>query len=265
MSHNDAVAFLGWLNKQENEKKPSYRLPTEAEWEYACRAGSQELYGADDDPKSLVRVANIAGDADGFKCTSPVGSFEPNAWHLYDMIGNVWEWCDDWYGAKFYPSSPKENPHNIAAGSYRVFRGGSWYNTAEYCRAAYRYWLTPTNTRPPPGFATGPRSRIGSCRQAGLCPGAEAGLGSKRSRPQTGPERKGMTAEGHRPAAGDEGRSPRLGAVDRSIADALVNVSRVELVRSGQIRDDQRCGLNSSLGPLSAAKVPDCSIPAGST
>jgi formylglycine-generating enzyme required for sulfatase activity/tRNA A-37 threonylcarbamoyl transferase component Bud32 len=143
VSHNDAVAFLGWLNQQENEKKRGYRLPTEAEWEYACRAGTRGLYGGEDDPKSLARIANLAGDADGFKYTSPVGSFAPNAWQLYDMIGNVWEWCDDWYNDKFYQPSPKEkspreNPHNTAGASSRVFRGGSWYSAPRRCRPANR-------------------------------------------------------------------------------------------------------------------------------
>ena len=157
MSHNDAVAFLGWLNEQEKEKKRGYRLPTEAEWEYACRAGTRGLYGGDDDPESLVRIANVAdasykkvnpnatcirGD-DGYACTAPVGSFEPNAWHLYDMIGNVWEWCDDWYDEKFYQSSPKENPHNASGASRRVIRGGSWNFAPGYCRPAFRRWLVP--------------------------------------------------------------------------------------------------------------------------
>ncbi len=124
VSYNDALAFLGWLNEQETEKKRGYCLPTEAEWEYACRAGTGGIYGGSDDPESLVRIANVAdasykkqfpnstcirGD-DGFVYTAPVGSFEPNAWHLYDMIGNVWEWCDDGYDPKFYQSSPKEDP-----------------------------------------------------------------------------------------------------------------------------------------------------------
>jgi formylglycine-generating enzyme required for sulfatase activity len=156
VSHNDAMAFLGWLNEQETEKKRGYRLPTEAQWEYACRAGTGGLYGGDD-PESLVRIANVAdaslkkvfpdrtcirGD-DGFVYTAPVGSFEPNAWHLYDMLGNVWEWCDDWYDREFYQLSPGENPHNTAEASDRVIRGGSWYNAPGGCRPARRIRRTP--------------------------------------------------------------------------------------------------------------------------
>jgi formylglycine-generating enzyme required for sulfatase activity len=157
VSHNDAVEFLKWLNEQETEKKRDYRLPTEAQWEYACRADTGGLYGGDDDPESLVRVANvpdashkkvfpnatcIRGD-DGFVYTAPVGKFEPDAWHLYDMLGNVWEWCDDWYDPRFHQSSPGENPHNTAKASGRVIRGGSWYYHPGFCRPAFRRWSTP--------------------------------------------------------------------------------------------------------------------------
>lgn len=157
VSHNDTMAFLGWLNTQEHGKKRSYRLPTEAEWEYACRAGTGGLYGGSDDPESLVRVANVAdasfkkvdpdatcirGD-DGYAYTAPVGSFEPNAWHLYDMIGNVWEWCGDWYDPTYDKSSPREDPHNTAMASPRVVRGGCWYAPPWNCRPAARARYAP--------------------------------------------------------------------------------------------------------------------------
>ena len=205
MSHNDAVAFLGWLNEQETEKNRGYRLPTEAEWEYACRAGTGGFTGASDDPESLVRIANVAdaslkkvlpnatcirGD-DGFVYTAPVGSFEPNAWHLYDMIGNVWEWCDDWFDPKFYQSSPKENPHNTAEASSRVIRGGSWSDDPGVLPPGgplrVRAGVPVRRPRVPRGRSPG----IGPSKQ-GMCPGAEAGRGSRRSRPPTEPERKGV-------------------------------------------------------------------------
>ena len=156
VTHNDAMAFLGWLAKQKNEKSRGYRLPTEAEWEYACRAGTGGLYGASDDPESLVRIANVAdaslmkvipnatcirGD-DGYAYTAPVGSFEPNAWHLHDMIGNAWEWCDDWFDPKFSQSPPEENSHSMAMASSRVIRGGCWHPPWNG-RPAYRYGYGP--------------------------------------------------------------------------------------------------------------------------
>jgi formylglycine-generating enzyme len=158
VSHNDAAAFLGWLAEQKTEKSRGYRLPTEAEWEYACRAGTGVFHRGDDDPEGLVRIANVAdasykkvnpnatwcirGD-DGYAYTAPVGSFERNAWHLYDTIGNVWECCEDWYDPKCYQSSPKENPQNVAKSSSRVIRGGSWGAQPRYCRPASRFGLAP--------------------------------------------------------------------------------------------------------------------------
>jgi sulfatase modifying factor 1 len=157
VSRTDALAFLGWLNDQEKNQSRGYRLPTEAEWEYACRAGTRGLYGESDDPESLVRIANVADASlkkimpdvtciasnDGHTYTSPVGSFAHNGWHLYDMIGNVWEWCDDWYDASFYKSAPKEDPRNVKEASHRVIRGGAWDFDPGSCRPAFRNWYWP--------------------------------------------------------------------------------------------------------------------------
>jgi formylglycine-generating enzyme required for sulfatase activity len=166
VSHNDAQAFLGWLNEQEKSGSRTYRLPTEAQWEYACRAGTGGLYGGSDDPESLVRIANVAdaslkklhpnftcirGD-DGYAYTAPVDSFEPNAWQLYDMIGNAWEWCEDWFDAKFYQSSPKEDPCNLKGAPYRVIRGGGWYDHPRFCRPAYRNRFAPEDRSSDLGF-----------------------------------------------------------------------------------------------------------------
>ncbi len=123
ISYHDAVAFADWLSQKDNA---SYRLPTEAEWEYACRAGAdtelpwgQGMPGGGD-------YANLVGDEDGYPHTSPVASFEPNAWGLYDMIGNVWEWCADWVSDDYYASSPKRNPVGPDHGTTKAYRGGSW-------------------------------------------------------------------------------------------------------------------------------------------
>ncbi len=155
VSLNDAQAFIAWLNRKEGE---TYRLPTEAEWEYACRAGTTTRYFCGDDPEGLAVVGNIAdGTAkekfpnwstinarDGYVYTAPVGRFRPNAWGLYDMLGNVWEWCADWCADDYYKQSPVDDPQGASTGSLRVIRGGGWDDSAEYCRAASRYGSTPT-------------------------------------------------------------------------------------------------------------------------
>lgn len=108
-----------------------YRLPTEAEWEYACRAGAGGAAGSADSPDQLKLVAWF--DANSQSKPHPVGQRKPNAWGLYDMLGNVWEWCNDFYGPKFYRHSPEENPRGPEAGEKRVLRGGAWSSTAENC------------------------------------------------------------------------------------------------------------------------------------
>ena len=104
-----------------------YRLPTEAEWEYACRAKSTTLYPFGDDAGKLDEHAWYTGNAEGK--THPVGQKLPNAWGLYDMLGNVWEWCTDRYDEKYYASSPSADPPGAAGASHRVIRGGSWVST----------------------------------------------------------------------------------------------------------------------------------------
>jgi formylglycine-generating enzyme required for sulfatase activity len=156
---NDAVAFCAWLSKAEGK---TYRLPTEAEWEYACRAGATTRYWCGDDPQELVRVANLADQAgaregrkesprwdhlaltgnDGHVYTAPVGSYKPNAWGVYDMHGNVWEWCADRY-EEHYAKSPRDDPKGPATGHLRVRRGGAWHSYPLWARAAFRNYNTP--------------------------------------------------------------------------------------------------------------------------
>ena len=155
VSWNDAAAFCQWLSKKEGK---AYRLPTEAEWEYACRAGTTTRYSSGDDPEALAEVGNVADAAaraqfpdwkytlkasDGYVFTSPVGSFKPNALGLYDMHGNAWQWCADWYGAEYYAAFPVDDPTGPASGNDRVLRGGSWGGGPLNSRSANRSRITP--------------------------------------------------------------------------------------------------------------------------
>jgi formylglycine-generating enzyme required for sulfatase activity len=163
VSWNDAVAFCDWLTKQEQR---TYRLPTEAEWEFACRAGTTGRYSHGDDPEGLVKVGNVADATahetwkvpvrlradDKFPFTAPVGRFEPNAFGLCDMHGNVWEWCLDRADVEYYRTAPPIDPIGPAAGDKRVGRGGSWYDPPWKCLSAYRRAASPDDRRGNLGF-----------------------------------------------------------------------------------------------------------------
>ena len=142
VSWNDAQAFIEKLNKLvELPKGWKYALPSEAQWEYACRAGTQSVFGFGDSLSS--REANFDGNSPygsakkgpylGQTCV--VGSYKPNGWGLYDMHGNVYEWCADWYGEMLAGGS---DPVGASIGANRVFRGGSWFDRGFYCRSASR-------------------------------------------------------------------------------------------------------------------------------
>jgi len=136
----DCQDFLSKLKAKVDDLTP--RLPTEAEWEYACRAGSTGAYHFGEKPADLNAYAWY--DKNSKETTHPVGGKKPNAWGLYDMHGNVYEWCADVYEASYYLSSPGENPQGPSSGTIRVARGGSWSFYAENCRAAKRFWNEPT-------------------------------------------------------------------------------------------------------------------------
>jgi len=147
----DAVLFCQRLTESERaaEELPegyAYRLPTEAEWEYACRAGTSTVFAFGD--TLISEQANFYGkkpygiEEEGVyrEKTTPVKSFSPNAWGLYDMHGNLYEWCLDWYGEKAEGGS---DPQGAAEGDGRVIRGGTWNRVATSCRSAYRYSSGP--------------------------------------------------------------------------------------------------------------------------
>jgi formylglycine-generating enzyme required for sulfatase activity len=132
VSWDAAVEFCKKLSQKEGK---TYRLPTEAEWEYACRAGTTTKFSFGEDESRLGEYAWYAQNS-GDK-THAVGEKKPNAWGLYDMAGNVWEWCNDSYLSR-YGSSPTNNPASPTGGGFRVIRGGGWFYFAYYCRVSCR-------------------------------------------------------------------------------------------------------------------------------
>jgi formylglycine-generating enzyme required for sulfatase activity/WD40 repeat protein len=164
VSWNDAMAFCAWLSQKEGK---SVDLPTEAEWEYCCRAGSQARFQSGDGELSTQGFANVRDRSlqkvlrdindvfdidDGFPFTAPVGQFKPNAWELYDMVGNVFEWCKDWADANYYKSSPYADPSGPAQGKSRIARGASFNTLPNVSRVAHRRSHSPTSRSFAGGF-----------------------------------------------------------------------------------------------------------------
>ena len=149
VSWNDTQSFIEKLN--DIEKSDIYRLPTEAEWEYAARAGTQTVYSFGDDIKTIQDYAWFGNEGYGGD-THEVGKKKPNAWGLLDMHGNVWEWVQDWYDPNYYQHSLEANPQGVENGQYKVYRGGSWVAKAPLLRSAVRYSGLPTTRSSDIGF-----------------------------------------------------------------------------------------------------------------
>lgn len=136
VSWNDTYAYTDWITRKNNR---IYRLPTEAEWEYAARSGGkQERFAGGDDVDKLAWYASNSDNR-----THPVGRKQPNGLGLYDMSGNVWQWTEDWYDRRYYRESPRNNPKGPKSGTKRVFRGGSWFYDQRGVRATYRDFSAP--------------------------------------------------------------------------------------------------------------------------
>jgi formylglycine-generating enzyme required for sulfatase activity len=142
VSWNDAVAFCAWLSKKEAK---AYGLPTEAQWEYACRAGSPTPFCFGEGVRELGQYAWYDGNS-GSR-THPVGEKKANAWGLFDMHGNAWEWTADCYGKDYYATGPREDPPGPRVGDVRVLRGGGWGYGATLCRSALRDGVFVTSSR----------------------------------------------------------------------------------------------------------------------
>jgi formylglycine-generating enzyme required for sulfatase activity len=146
---NDVQGFIQRLNAKDGGNY--FRLPTEAEWEYAARAGSDDDYSFGDNPSSLAQYAWFGNL--GYKGSShEVAQKDPNDWGLYDMHGNVWEWVQDWYSPSYYSDSPINNPLGPETGKYRVYRGGSWVGKATNLRSAVRFSALPVTRTHDLGF-----------------------------------------------------------------------------------------------------------------
>lgn len=154
ISWEDAGAFAKWLSQKSGQ---TYRLPTEAEWEFAARSGVKESRYWGNNPDEACQHANVADLTakkqhpkwttffcdDGYTVSAPVGSFTANGYGLNDMLGNVWEWCEDVYNSEAYAKLPKDNPVYKGSGEYRVMRGGGWSNGPLGIRSSHRVGLSP--------------------------------------------------------------------------------------------------------------------------
>ena len=170
VSWNDAQAFCQWLSKKAGN---TVVLPSEAQWEYACRAGTTSRFSFGEKDEDLCKYGNYCDKSntngfpwqdkeysDGFDKTAPVGSFKPNTWGLYEMHGNVWEWCSDWY-AENYAVAAATDPTGPAEGTLRVLRGGSWYIIPADCRSASRAGIVPGNRSGNDGFRVAVAADVG--------------------------------------------------------------------------------------------------------
>ena len=237
VSWDDCQQFLDKLNKRQGNPADKFVLPTEAQWEYACRAGSTTRYCFGDDESKLGEYAWYDKNSD--EKAHPVGEKKPNAWGLYDMHGSVWEWCQDWYGDGYYKESPVDDPTGPATGSRRALRGGSWLFPAWFCRLANRGRAGPVFRYYFLGLRVSPSS----------------GGQVERAEPERGPQRRRVTSRSRASTGGASNRhAPRRRATDPGDTKTKAS-SRSILARSGRAWSS-RCRIalirrrnSMSLGP----------------
>ena len=223
LSWNDCLAFCDWLCKAEGEQ---YVLPTEAQWEFACRAGTTSDYWFSNDPQQLQGIANVADASfagsvsprddldidfdDGYAFTSPAMRFRANPFGLHDVCGNAWEWCSDWFSDQYYAASPPADPAGPTSGTARVLRGGSFNQCpAEGYRSSRRIRRAPDFCYADTGFRV--VLAIGSLDESESAPAARE-AGSARG----GESARAAATPRHHPATGqDLRRRPLAGGVGR--------------------------------------------------
>lgn len=150
ISWNDGQIFISKLNERAASRGMSFAMPTEAQWEHACRAGTTTLWHFGNSEKGVTQYGWINANAEGR--THPVGLLEPNAFGIHDLVGNVWEWCADWHKTNYYTKEPVDDPSGPPNGSRRTGRGGGWRSSAWHCRSATRPFSTPNSRSGDLGF-----------------------------------------------------------------------------------------------------------------
>ena len=153
VNRDDAMGFCRKLSQGDGK---IHTLPTEAQWEYACRGGTTTEYNFGSSESELYKFGNYCDKSnttgyswqdkrydDGYDKTAAVGSYRPNNFGLYDMHGNVWEWCRDWFDESYYSKGGTVDPENTQSTGFHLLRGGNWRNWASVCRSATRFKLTP--------------------------------------------------------------------------------------------------------------------------